>query len=128
MLKEIRPAIVLILAFTLMTGVVYPFVMTGIARVAFPLSGAGQLGRTRRQSRWISAHWPSSRAIGISMVGPLRRLLPTRIDSTKTIPAPYKRGKFRGIEFGAYQQDADRAGTRRRGKAQSGKSYWFGSN
>ena len=43
MLREIRPAFVFIVALTLITGVVYPFVVTGIARVAFPYQAQGSL-------------------------------------------------------------------------------------
>jgi K+-transporting ATPase ATPase C chain len=41
MLKEFRPAIVLLLAFTVLTGVVYPLVMTGLANVIFPIKRVG---------------------------------------------------------------------------------------
>lgn len=36
MLNQIRPAIVLTLAFTLLTGIAYPLAMTGIGQTAFP--------------------------------------------------------------------------------------------
>ena len=38
-----RPAIVLLLVLTVITGVVYPLVVTGIAQVAFPTQAAGSL-------------------------------------------------------------------------------------
>jgi K+-transporting ATPase ATPase C chain len=43
MRTEIRAALVLLLAFTVLTGVVYPLVVTGIAKLAFPRQAEGSL-------------------------------------------------------------------------------------
>ncbi len=43
MRHELRPAIVLLLAMTLLTGVVYPAAVTGIAQLVFPFQANGSL-------------------------------------------------------------------------------------
>jgi K+-transporting ATPase ATPase C chain len=43
MLSHLRPAIALTLLFTLLTGLAYPFAMTGLAQVLFPTAANGSL-------------------------------------------------------------------------------------
>jgi len=47
MLSQIRPAIVSTVLFTLLLGVAYPLVVTGVAKVAFPYQAEGSLIRDR---------------------------------------------------------------------------------
>jgi K+-transporting ATPase KdpC subunit len=43
MLNQFRPALVLLAVFTLITGIVYPLLVTGIAQVAFPYQANGSV-------------------------------------------------------------------------------------
>ena len=45
MFKEIGPGFRLTLAFTILTGLIYPIVITGIAQVLFPQQSSGSLER-----------------------------------------------------------------------------------
>ena len=79
MLNEIRPALVLVVVLTLITGLVYPLAMTGIAGLIFPASGARQPDREGRQGRRLGADRPGvHRATAISTAGRRRPPRPTR--------------------------------------------------
>ena len=43
MRRELRPAIVAMVVFTVLTGLVYPLAMTGLAQVLFPRQAQGSL-------------------------------------------------------------------------------------
>lgn len=53
MTAQLRPAIVSLLLFTLLTGVLYPLVVTGIAQVAMPLQANGSI--LVRQGEWVGS-------------------------------------------------------------------------
>jgi potassium-transporting ATPase KdpC subunit len=100
MLKEIRPAIVFIVALTLVTGVVYPFAITGIARVIFPNQSQGSL--VERDGKVVG-----SALIGQEFKGdgyfhgrPSATVAPDPNDSTKTVPAPYNAANSGGSNLG----------------------------
>jgi K+-transporting ATPase ATPase C chain len=54
MLRQIRPAVVLLLLFTLLTGVVYPVAVTGLAWALFPGAARGSL--IVKDGRAIGSH------------------------------------------------------------------------
>ena len=100
MLKEIRPAIVFIVALTIITGLIYPLAMTGIAGVVFPTQAQGSLIEK------------DGKVVGSALIGqnftsekyfhgrPSATTAPDPKDATKTIDAPYNAANSGGSNLG----------------------------
>jgi K+-transporting ATPase ATPase C chain len=100
MLKEIRPAIVLIILLTLITGLAYPLAITGIAEAIFPRQAQGSLIER------------DGKVVGSALIGqvfadakyfhgrPSATNTPDPKDATKTIDAPYNAANSGGSNLG----------------------------
>jgi potassium-transporting ATPase KdpC subunit len=100
MLKELRPAVVMLIAFTLITGVAYPLVVTGIAEIVFPYQAHGSLIER------------DGKVIGSALIGqqftdakyfhgrPSATSAPDPKDPSKTIEAPYNAANSAGSNLG----------------------------
>jgi K+-transporting ATPase ATPase C chain len=100
MLRLIRPAIVVLVALTLITGLVYPLAMTGIAQVLFPHQAQGSLierNGTVVGSELIGQVFESDKYFHGR---PSATTAPDPNDSTKTVPAPYNAANSGGSNLG----------------------------
>jgi K+-transporting ATPase ATPase C chain len=100
MLREIRPAIILLLGLTLITGLAYPLAMTAVAGVIFPKQAEGSLIEK------------DGKVVGSALIGqefksdkyfhgrPSATAAPDPSDSTKTVPAPYNAANSGGSNLG----------------------------
>lgn len=104
MLKEIRPAIVVLTALTVITGLAYPLAMTGLAGAFFPAQARGSLVMK------------DAEVIGSSLIGqsftqdkyfhgrPSATTATDPNDSTKTVAAPYNAVNSSGSNLGPTSQ------------------------
>lgn len=100
MLREIRPAIVMILAMTVITGLLYPLAMTGIAQLVLPHQANGSLiekdgkviGSVLIGQNFAGAGYFRGRPSATSDTDPS--------DPTKTVPAPYNAANSAGSNAG----------------------------
>lgn len=101
MLKLIRPALVLLIALTVITGLLYPLAMTAIAGVMFPYQSQGSMITDS-----------SGKVIGSALIGqyftsdkyfhgrPSATLGPDPADSAKTTLVPYNAVNSMGSNLG----------------------------
>ena len=104
MLKEIRPALVMLLLLSVITGLVYPYAVTGVAKVLFPHQAAGSL--IEKDGKVVG-----SRLIGQNFAGeqyfhgrPSATTDADPADPTKTVPVPYKADASTGSNYGPTSQ------------------------
>lgn len=100
MLKEIRPAIVILVALTLITGLAYPLAITGLAQVLFPHQAQGSLIER------------DGVVVGSELIGqvftddkyfhgrPSATNTPDPNDPTKNVDAPYNAANSGGSNLG----------------------------
>ena len=100
MWKELRPAVVMVIAFTILTGLAYPLAMTGIAQVIFPWQANGSLVER------------DGKVVGSALIGqvfaddkyfhgrPSATTDTDPNDATKTVPAPYNAQNSSGSNLG----------------------------
>ena len=100
MLREIRPAILVLLLLTLITGLAYPLAITEIAGAIFPQQAQGSLIER------------NGKVVGSALIGqefkdakyfhgrPSATTAPVPADSSKTVPAPYNAANSSGSNLG----------------------------
>jgi K+-transporting ATPase ATPase C chain len=100
MLKELRPAVVVLIGLTLITGLLYPLAMTGFAQLLFPTQAQGSL------------IVQDGKVVGSSLIGqpfndakyfhgrPSATTAPDPQDSSKTVEAPYNAANSGGSNLG----------------------------
>jgi K+-transporting ATPase ATPase C chain len=100
MLKELRPAIVMMLALTVITGLAYPLGMTGIAGLLFPGQARGSL--IDRDGQTVgSALIGQSFTTGRYFHGrPSATTAADPTDAARTVPAPYNAANSMGSNLG----------------------------
>src|SRR4029077_7334557 len=103
-MKHIRPAIAMIIAMTVITGLIYPLLMTGIAQAVFPYQANGSLIEKDGKvigSALIGQNFPSDKYFHGR---PSATTDTDPNDATKTVPAPYNAANSSGSNLAPTSQ------------------------
>ena len=104
MLSLIRPAFVLLILFSALTGIVYPLAITGIAQIAMSTAANGSLIARNGAvvgSQLIGQNFASAKYFHGR---PSATQAPDPKDSTKTVDAPYNAANSTGSNLGPTSQ------------------------
>ena len=107
MLAQIRPAIVLLALFTLLTGLLYPLAITGIAQAVLPYQANGSLlanGAAPVGSALIGQNFASDKYFHPRPSATQAQDPAHPDDSSKTIDAPYNAANSTGSNLGPTSQ------------------------
>ena len=100
MLNQLRPALVLVVLLTLLTGLAYPLAITGVAEVVFPRQAQGSLVEKDGKvvgSTLIAQGFSSDRYFHPR---PSATTAPDPKDASKTVAAPYNAQNSGGSNLG----------------------------
>ena len=104
MLNQIRPALTIMLLMTILTGLIYPLAITGIAQILFHHQANGSL--VQKDGKIIGSHLIGQNFAGDSYFHgrPSATTATDPADATKTIPAPYNAANSAGSNLGPTSQ------------------------
>ena len=100
MKTQLRPALVLLVGLTAITGLAYPLAMTGIAGAIFPAKAAGSLIDRDGHVIGSSLIGQSFTTPGYFHGRPSATTAADPADATKTVPAPYNASNSAGSNLG----------------------------
>lgn len=104
MIQHLRPALVMIALFTLLTGLAYPLAITGVSQVVFPAAANGSLLVKDGKVIGSTLIGQAFKGEGYFQPRPSATTAADPQDDTKTVDAPYNAASSAGSNLGPITQ------------------------